>query len=107
MGCVYLIHFDRPYKHAKHYLGYVSGDKKNVDRRLEKHRSGTGARLMEIVVDAGITFSVSRVWENVDRHFERRLKQRGKGRICPSCLEMVERIKSMKMAFDLISLYQG
>jgi predicted GIY-YIG superfamily endonuclease len=30
---VYLIHFDRPYKHSRHYLGYAT----DVDERLERH----------------------------------------------------------------------
>jgi len=106
MGCVYLIHFDQPYKHAKHYLGYVNGKKENVEKRLDQHKNGTGARLMEVVVNAGITFSVSRIFENVDRSFERRLKQRGKGRICPACILIVENHSKMRIGIELMSMYQ-
>jgi predicted GIY-YIG superfamily endonuclease len=35
MGTVYLIHFDRPYHHARHYIGYTD----DVDARLAGHLS--------------------------------------------------------------------
>ena len=78
---VYLLHFDEPYKHARHYLGYTG----NLELRVAEHRNGTGARLMRAVVEAGISFVVARTWEG-DRAFERRLKQRGSAvRLCPIC----------------------
>src|SRR6476661_2336108 len=46
---VYLLHFSKPYKHARHYLG--SAD--DVSARLELHRKGQGARLTQVAVDAG------------------------------------------------------
>jgi predicted GIY-YIG superfamily endonuclease len=49
-GTVYLLHFDRPLKHAKHYLGYAN----DLQARLEQHRSGNGARLIQVVQEAGI-----------------------------------------------------
>ena len=78
---VYLLHFDTPYKHARHYLGSTD----NLDVRLKAHRNGTGARLVEVVVGAGITFTLARVWEG-DRILERRLKnQHNAPRLCPIC----------------------
>ena len=37
MGTVYLIHLDRPYKHARHYLGFTSGGKRAALRRFKRH----------------------------------------------------------------------
>lgn len=81
MGTVYLIHFEEPYKHAQHYLGWAS----NLDGRLRHHRKGTGGNLMRIVTRAGIAWRVVRTWDG-DRHLERRIKNiGGLARCCPVC----------------------
>jgi predicted GIY-YIG superfamily endonuclease len=67
---VYLIHFDQVYKRVRHYIG--SAD--DLDARLAQHRAGNGARLMEVITDAGIAWRVARTW-NGDRKFERQLKR--------------------------------
>lgn len=78
---VYLIHFDRPYHHAQHYLGWAS----DLDARLTRHRSGKGARLLAVVTAAGISWRVVRTWIG-GRGYERRLKRRhGPYRLCPVC----------------------
>jgi hypothetical protein len=53
---------------------------------LAQHRSGNGARLMEIVTAAGIAWKVVRTWAG-DRTFERSLKRRKNTprRLCPVC----------------------
>jgi predicted GIY-YIG superfamily endonuclease len=87
-GKVYLIHFDRPLGNldnprgqARHYLGYTD----DLDARLEAHRRGRGARLMEVVAEAGIGWRVARTWEG-DRELERKLKRRKNSpRLCPIC----------------------
>lgn len=79
---VYLIHFDKPFKHACHYLGYAS----DVAKRIERHRSGQGAKLLRAVQLAGISWEVVRVWPDADRTEERRLKNFGSHRrLCPVC----------------------
>ncbi|NUW30739.1 hypothetical protein HTZ77_04785 [Nonomuraea sp. SMC257] len=81
-GTVYLLHFDRPYKHARHYIGWTSGD---LSRRLRQHRNGTGARLMQVITKEGIDFVVARIWDG-GRNLERSLKNRGgASRSCPLC----------------------
>jgi predicted GIY-YIG superfamily endonuclease len=81
-GTVYLIHFDTPYKHAKHYLGWS----RYLHGRLDHHRRGTGARLLQVVNEAGISWRVVRTWKKQDRNFERRLKnQKNSPRLCPVC----------------------
>lgn len=81
-GTVYLIHFDRPLAdHARHYLGWSS----DLDARLEEHRQGRGARLMEVVRERGIGWHLARTWEGT-RNRERALKARAESpRLCPDC----------------------
>jgi predicted GIY-YIG superfamily endonuclease len=82
---LYLIHFDRPYRHARHYLGYTRS-KKTLPQRIEHHREGSGARLMAAVARAKIPFEVVRTWPDGDRSAERRLKNQKHGpRLCPVC----------------------
>lgn len=47
---IYLIHFEKPYKHARHYLGYTN----DLEKRLARHRNGNGARLIDVINNAGI-----------------------------------------------------
>lgn len=80
---VYLIHFDTPYKHAKHYAGYSS--RKDVTKRLDEHKANQGANLMKVVNNAGISWHVSRIWKDGTRAKEKQIKQNGKSRYCPDC----------------------
>jgi predicted GIY-YIG superfamily endonuclease len=79
---VYLLHFEKPYHHAKHYLGYSP----EVQARVNAHLHGKGARLTQVVHDAGIGMVWVRVWEDGDRQLERSLKSWRNGcRHCPIC----------------------
>lgn len=80
IGTVYVIHFKRPFGHARHYVGWA----KRLDQRLAHHRSGNGARLMASVSAAGIPWWVTRTWQ-ASRTFERRLKGHSGTRYCPEC----------------------
>jgi len=51
---VYLLHFDSPYFHARHYLGWTSLP---IETRLDHHRTGHGARLLQVITEAGINFT--------------------------------------------------
>jgi predicted GIY-YIG superfamily endonuclease len=81
---VYLIHFDQPYYHARHYLGTTN----DLAQRLQQHQWGTrygGARLMEVITQAGITWRVACTWPG-GRALERQLKNwHGGARLCPIC----------------------
>lgn len=80
---VYLIHFKQKLHHAEHYIGFVD---RNLAQRLKKHKAGTGAKLLAALNRAGIPWEVARVWQDGDRHFERKLKNRKKSRcFCPVC----------------------
>lgn len=81
---LYLLHFDPPYLHAGHYLGF-SGE---ISARLEQHAS-CGAKaspLVRAALDAGAAVSLVRVWLGGSRVLERRLKRGGGlSRHCPIC----------------------
>lgn len=90
MSTVYLIHFDRPIGNpanprgqARHYIGCTC----ELDRRLQEHRSGNGSRIMQVVASLGIGWQVARLWENMTREDERRLKNRKNAprQLCPLC----------------------
>ena len=81
VGMVYLLHFERPYHHARHYCGWTN----DLPARLAAHRAGRGARLIEVVTHAGIGFHLARTWPGT-RTRERQIKrQGGLSRCCPLC----------------------
>lgn len=79
---VYLFHFSRPFGHAMHYVGATFRD---VEERIAEHKRGHGARLTKLVIEAGIELILARVWHDVPRYFELKLKSRGKREVCPIC----------------------
>jgi predicted GIY-YIG superfamily endonuclease len=82
VGTCYLLHFDQRYEHAGHYTGWAT----DLDRRLPEHLLGRGARLLEVITQAGIGFRLARTWPGVTRARERQLKnQGGASRYCPIC----------------------
>jgi len=88
---LYLLHFDRPYKHARHYLGYAA-DVPTMHTRIDAHYNATPGdgqhhRLMQVVSAAGISFTLARVWPEGTREDEKRRKKSGNARRCPICLE--------------------
>ncbi len=81
-GTVYLLHFDQRYEHAGHYTGWAD----DLDQRLAQHQRGAGARLVEVITQAGIGFRVARLWPGASRARERSLKNSGgASRYCPIC----------------------
>jgi hypothetical protein len=83
---LYLLHFDRPHRHARHYLGYTKRD--GLADRIMEHASG-GAKcspLVKAAMRAGAVISIARVWPAGDRKRERRMKRAGGlGQFCPTC----------------------
>src|SRR5262245_14167926 len=78
---VYLIHFNQAYRHARHYLGFTE----HLDKRITDHLCGMGARLLEVVTQAGIEWRLACAWPG-DRELERRLKNRKEApKLCPIC----------------------
>jgi hypothetical protein len=95
LGTVYLLHFNEmyvPYPDARplccagHYTGFAEGGPAGLRRRLAKHGTWEGARLMLVITRAGIGWHLARVWWPGTRTLERRLKvQGGASRRCPLC----------------------
>lgn len=81
-GTVYLLHFDRPFGHARHYIGFANPG--NLHRRLSHHGTRSGANLMFHVARAGIRWRLVRTWHG-GRTLERSLKNHGHARRCPEC----------------------
>ena len=80
---VYLLHFDRPYQHARYSLGSCT----DLTRRLAQHSRGRGARLLEVVSTAGISWQLARTWCGGKHRERQRKKQGGASRRCPLCKE--------------------
>jgi predicted GIY-YIG superfamily endonuclease len=80
---VYLLHFDRPYQHARHYLGSCT----DLTRRLAQHGKGRGARLLEVVQAVGIGWQLARTWGGGTHRERQRTNQGGASRLCPLCKE--------------------
>ena len=81
VGTVYLLHFERPYRHARHYTGWTL----DLPGGLAEHAAGRGARLLAVVHEAGIGWRLARTWVG-PRSRERQLKrQGGASRYCPQC----------------------
>jgi hypothetical protein len=87
---VYLLCFGTKFKHAKHYIGYVK-KAEGLEPRMEKHRKGTGSKLMAAVSKAGIGFQITRLWANGDQNFERYLKNKKNAKyLCPCCTSSIK-----------------
>ena len=81
LGVIYMLHFDQPYRHAKHYVGWTD----DLLDRLDRHASGHGARLVAVIWQAGIGFTLIRICEGT-RRTERAIKNAGgAARYCPAC----------------------
>lgn len=81
-GTVYLLHFSESYRHAAHYIGWTGGA---LEERLRLHQSGSGARLLEVATNAGISFELARTWSGSRRLERAKKNQGGAGALCPVC----------------------
>src|ERR1700733_10303740 len=81
LGVIYMLHFDQPYRHARHYVGWTA----DLLDRLDHHANGSGARLVAVIWQAGIGFTLVRICEGT-RRTERAIKNAGGAvRYCPAC----------------------
>lgn len=72
---MYLLQFDQPFKHARHFTGWAI----KLDARLAEQAAGHGARLLAVVTEHGTTGQGSRGREH-------QLKvQSAAARRCPLC----------------------
>lgn len=78
---VYLIHFDRPLKHALHYVGCTE----NPARRFWDHATGNGAAILRACLKVKIDWTIVRMWTG-NYAMEGALKARKNSRLyCPLC----------------------
>jgi hypothetical protein len=108
-GALYLVCYHRPFRHARHYLGFAYPDDPaladaaivaevraavqtritcryltaaqaaGVARRIGQHRAGRGARILAAVIAAGNGFTVVRIWPSATEAHEKALKDRNCG----------------------------
>ena len=103
----YLLHFQRRYFHAGHYLGATAC----LDARITLHQTGRGAKLLKAVVAAGITFELVRLWKGASwqevHDLERTLKKRHDGPgLCPVCRgEKVDALVALRQGHWPFSLF--
>jgi hypothetical protein len=104
-GALYLVCYHRPFRHARHYLGFAYPDDlgradplivaevraapqtritcryltaaqaAGVACRIAQHRAGVGARILAVIGAAGIGFDVVRIWPSATEHHEKGLKE--------------------------------
>jgi predicted GIY-YIG superfamily endonuclease len=80
IGTIYLIHFDHPVAHARHYLGWTS----DLPERLRVHLAGQGSPLIRAASHGGAVRLV-RTWVGT-RSDERKMHSRHENpRMCPVC----------------------
>lgn len=96
---VYLIHFKTPWKHAQHYLGATT---QPLGERLLDHYKGGGARLLQVLKEEKIEWTIARLWLG-DFEKEKQLKKRHSGkRLCPICQGKVSYTGAEQKAMDEI-----
>jgi len=84
---VYILHFDKPFGHARHYVGYCKDNR--FEERLQEHASGRGSLFLKKVIEAGITWELVATFPNATENFERRIKEvwKNTSRLCSICNE--------------------
>ncbi len=84
---VYLLHFSEKLHHAGHYMGSTVA----LDYRLHAHRTGNGARLMEVITEKHIEWELVRLWRCDSPEEARLLEKKLKSfhghspALCPRC----------------------
>lgn len=92
MKFIYLIHFATPLHHAQHYLGSTD----RLMTRIAEHKAGSGSKLMKVVTDLEIPWTVARLWASPNhRATESYLKKHIKNSTdyCPLCAQTPREIK--------------
>ena len=90
---VYIIHFLEKLFHAQHYVGHINETETvkapttAFKRRMKEHRSGNGARILDVCNEKGINYIIARIMPGNKRE-ERRIKDTNNTkRYCPICQE--------------------
>jgi predicted GIY-YIG superfamily endonuclease len=81
VGTIYLVCFDEPFSHARHYIGWTA----DLEARIARHLKGDGSNLLRHVQAAGIGWQVTGTWQGTRRD-ERAIKDRNEApQYCPRC----------------------
>jgi hypothetical protein len=89
MGHIYVVHFERPYRHAQHYVGWTTNLRQRFYRHTAESPLRRGSALMRAVVLAGIAFKVVATWPGT-RTQERQIhRHHHANRHCPVCRGVV------------------
>ena len=83
---IYVLHFDPPYRHAGHYVGWTKDA--DVTRRVREHLEQTGrrpSRLVAAAIGAGCVIRLAASFEGSIEDEQRIKKGHGAKRICPIC----------------------
>lgn len=86
---IYLLHFDVPHHHARHYMGATF----DLEARLTAHRQGRGSRLTRALCKGNATWKLGGLWEwteSIDQislwRLEKNFKSRHQGpAFCSIC----------------------
>ena len=87
VGVIYLLHFDRPIgdlANPRGFAGHYTGWTHRPAGPLAAHAAGRGARLMEVVGEAGIGWQLARIWTGTRARNARSSGPR-RGPRCPVC----------------------
>lgn len=81
---LYLLHFKKPYRHCRHYLGYTADYR--IKRRIYEHFHDPQVGLLKALQQQGTPWQVARIMEG-DRQREAHLKYvvRNIRGYCPAC----------------------
>jgi len=85
---LYLLHFDPPYRHARHYLGYAVGTGRGREYADTQARCVLlGAHELVMAAQANMVgIEVADVWVGEGRATQRRMRANGSlSRFCPIC----------------------
>ena len=93
MAWIYIIHFDTPLEHAKHYCGCTE----HLIQRLERHANGAGSNLCRVLRTKGIEWTLGALAQCTKtemRRQERKLKEIGHTpRYCEICSKPPARLR--------------
>jgi predicted GIY-YIG superfamily endonuclease len=90
-GIVYLLHFERSYRHARHYIGFTQ----NLEQRLAEHRAGRGSALVAAAIADGIDFQLAAIGTTSGACTAERTPERGCARFASAASRPPSRRRSI------------
>jgi predicted GIY-YIG superfamily endonuclease len=106
MALIYILHFDEPICHARHYVGVTSDE--GLIERLKRHATGRGARLTQVCLERGVNWKLGGLIRTTGhpRIDEDRIKQiKHHKRYCEYCSNPAARLKGTQpMSIALVKV---